>query len=104
MLESGEIKKIVVAATNKALAATTPLRIIAEPTTDSEGNSALRVVLVLTQDAVEKVTGDETLDVLVDIQRRLQSRGEERLVTVEYATEAELGPGDDQEPPPAGNE
>lgn len=69
-------------------------RVVTEPATDSEGNEALRITLVLKPDAAKKLTGDEALDLLVAIQQKLRAAGEERFPIVEYATEQELAPED----------
>lgn len=72
-------------------------RVLTEAATDSEGHDALRITLVLKPAAVQKLTGDEALDLLVGIQQGLRSQGEHRFPIVEYATEKELEPGDDQD-------
>jgi hypothetical protein len=58
--------------------------------TDSEGNEALRITVVLKPEASGKFTGDQALDLLVDVQQALQGAGEQRLPIIEYATEGEL--------------
>jgi hypothetical protein len=65
-------------------------RTLAEPATDSEGRDALRITLVLKPNAVEKLTGDAAIDLLVELQRALAQEGEERFPIIEYATEQEL--------------
>lgn len=65
-------------------------RVIVEPMVDSQGEEALRVTLVLDPNVVERVTGDQALDVLVDINDALQAAGDERLPIIFYATEQEL--------------
>lgn len=65
-------------------------RVLAELTTDSEGNDALRITVVLKPEAAETLSGDAALDLLVELQRELQLEGEERFAVVQYATEQEL--------------
>lgn len=72
-------------------------RTVAEPATDSQGNEALRITIVLKPEAAGTLTGDDALDLLVEIQRRLRVEGEERLPIVEYATEQELESESNQE-------
>jgi hypothetical protein len=64
--------------------------VLAEPTTDSEGDEALRVTIVLEPGAASKLKGDSVLDTLVQIQDRLREAGEDRFAIVEYATQDEL--------------
>lgn len=70
-------------------------RILTEPTTDSEGDEALRITLVMEPDSVRHITGDEALDVLAGIQQTLHEAGEERFPFIDYATEQELAMDDD---------
>jgi len=64
--------------------------VFSEPTSDLEGKDALRITIVVTPDAVEKLKGDAALNTLVQIVLRLQSAGEERFPYIEYSTEDEL--------------
>lgn len=70
-------------------------RILAAPTTDSEGKEALRITLVLKPDAAKELTGAQAVDVLVGIQQSLWREGEQRFPIVEYATEQELREDED---------
>lgn len=65
-------------------------RVLAEPITDSEGNDALRITVVLKPETAQSLSGEAALDLLVELQRALQKEGEERFATVQYATEEEL--------------
>lgn len=65
-------------------------RVMTQPVTDSEGKGGLRITFVIKPGSIERLSGDETLDLLVGIQRRLLDEGEERFPVVEYATEEEL--------------
>lgn len=67
-------------------------RVIAEPSTDSDGNEASRITVVLKPEAARDWTGDQALDLLVAIQETLTGEGEERLPIVHYATETDLEP------------
>ena len=62
-------------------------RVVTEPTIDSEGNDALRIVVVLKPETDANFNGDKALDLLVDVQQALQSQGESRLAIIEYMTE-----------------
>jgi hypothetical protein len=61
-----------------------------EPITDSAGQDALRITIVIAPDAAPKIKGDAVVDTLVQIQNRLREAGEERFPIVGYATEEEL--------------
>jgi hypothetical protein len=66
------------------------LRVVSEPTTDSEGQEALHLLIVIAPGVAARFNGDEVLDTLVQILNRLRDAGEERFPIIEYATEAEL--------------
>lgn len=72
-------------------------RIIVEPAIDSQGKDALRIILVMKPRAVRKLTGDRVIAVLVGVQRKFETEGDERFPIVEYATEQELMAGNDEE-------
>lgn len=65
-------------------------RVIVEPATDSRGNEAVRITVVLQPGAVERITGDQALGFLGGLHDQLWQRGEERSPIVSYATEEEL--------------
>ncbi|MEA3011406.1 MAG: hypothetical protein QOJ91_3098 [Sphingomonadales bacterium] len=90
LLDFVTIEKIAAKAAETQVANPGLERVVAKPTTDSEGRDALRITLVLRPEAVEALSGDAALDLLVTLQNDLQSEGEERLAIVEYATETEM--------------
>ena len=65
------------------------------PTTNSVGDPALRVTIVLTPASTESISGEAALNNLVQLQQELQKEGEDRFPIVEYATEDELAAGAD---------
>ncbi len=71
--------------------------VYSEPTIDSRGDEALRVTVVLSDDAASKMDGEMALDILVKISDDLRAKGEERFPIVEFATEEEWAAGDDPE-------
>ena len=87
MLDTVKIAELAAAAARQWIAVE---RVVVEPTVDSQGEEALRVTLVLDPQKVERVTGDQALDVLVDINEALQAAGDERRPIIFYATEQEL--------------
>jgi hypothetical protein len=66
------------------------VRVEHEPTTDSQGRDALRITVVITPDATERLANGAALDALVRLQERLREMREDRTPIIEYATEAEL--------------
>ena len=66
------------------------LRVVSEPTTDSEGDEALHLLIVIAPGLDEAVSDDAVVDTLVQIVDRLRDAGEERFPIIEYATEEEL--------------
>jgi hypothetical protein len=64
---------------------------------DWTGAEAWRVLIVLTPDAVSRISGDAALENLVALQKGVQGAGDDRFAIVEYATEEELAQGDDSE-------
>jgi hypothetical protein len=61
-----------------------------EPAIDSQGQEALKVIVVITPGATKKLKNGAVLDALVKLQERLREMRESRVPIVEYATEAEL--------------
>ena len=61
-----------------------------KPTTDSQGRDALKVTVVISPGATERLKGGPVLDALVRLGERLQEMRDDRIPIVEYATEAEL--------------
>jgi hypothetical protein len=59
-------------------------------TTDSAGNAALRITIVLTPESTASISGGAALNTLDKLQRRLQEKGEDRFPIIEYATPEEL--------------
>jgi hypothetical protein len=61
-----------------------------ERATDSLGQDALRITIVLTPGGLERLAHGGVLDALVRLQDRLREMKEYRTPIIEYATEAEL--------------
>jgi hypothetical protein len=66
------------------------VRVESEPTTDSDGQEALNLLIVIAPGVIETIDGDAVLDTLVQIVDRLQEAGDDRFPIIEYATEEEL--------------
>jgi len=96
MLDTRTIETIATQVARKQLRDSDFERIMSESTTDSEGNEALRITIVLKPEATQKLTGDNTIDLLVGIRQKLRAEGEERFPIIEYATEQELAEDEDR--------
>jgi hypothetical protein len=94
MLDSAKIDEIAREVATANLSGQAVTSVSSRPFIDSEGASALRITIIVTPESVNRITGDETLRTLVDIQTKLFNAGEERFPLVEYATEEELRESD----------
>ena len=73
------------------------VRIVTEPTADSQGNDAWHIMMVLKPEVSPSLSGDEALDLLHGISRGLEDRGDGRLPLIRYATEHELAEVDGED-------
>lgn len=62
----------------------------AELTSDSWGEDAISVTIVIAEGALDRVSDDAVLDTLVGIRKRLQASGDERFPIIGYVTRKEL--------------
>ncbi len=95
MIDEQQISAIASSTAQAILAPGTVARIISEPTVDSQGNDALHITIVINPQASKKITGNQALDTLAQLQTKLQEAGEQRFAVVDYATEDELIDGGD---------
>lgn len=94
MLEPGRINEIVSEIATATLSRTNVERVMSTPTVDSRGEDALRITIVIKPEALQLLKGNPVLDILLQIQQRLQGAGEERFPIVEYSTPEELDDND----------
>ncbi|MCT8999991.1 hypothetical protein [Chelativorans intermedius] len=73
-----------------ALGSENVVRVEYSSTTDSSGNDAIRITVVIAPGAVKRLREGAALDALVRLRERLRDMREERNPIIEYATEAEL--------------
>lgn len=66
------------------------IRVDLVPTSDSQGREALKITVVITPEATQRLKNGAVLDALVKLQQRLNEMQDHRIPIVEYATEAEL--------------
>jgi hypothetical protein len=72
--------------------------VMVEPATDSLGNDAVRLTIVIASAAVKRLKGDDVLGLLVELRKRLDAAGEERVPLLGNATRDELAANVDSEP------
>ena len=90
MLSASRVQEIAQTAASMRAMTKSVQRVFAEPSMDSEGKDALRITFVLSDRGAKDLTGDEALDLLVELKHNLEQAGEERFAVIEYATEKEL--------------
>ena len=66
------------------------VRVEYQPTTDSQGQDALKITVVIAPGATKKLAKGASLNALVRLQERLSQMQEDRTPIIEYATVAEL--------------
>jgi hypothetical protein len=66
------------------------IRVKSEPTSDSDGQDALDILIVIAPGVADAFTGEEVGGTLVQIIDRLRDAGDDRFPIIEYATEEEL--------------
>jgi hypothetical protein len=72
------------------LGAENVLRVEYKTATDSQGEEALKIVVVIAPNAIKKFAGGASLNALVRLREWLNEIGDSRIPLVEYATETEL--------------
>jgi hypothetical protein len=90
MLDLEKVTQISTEVAKANFGAENVVRVESEPTTDSQGEEALNLLIVMAPAIAESIDGDAVLDTLVQIVDRLQQAGDERFPIIEYATEEEL--------------
>jgi hypothetical protein len=86
MLEALELQKLAKEIVHKRLPSIHLDEVLTQPMTDSDGEAAVRITLVLTPESADAITGEEGLKLLVAIRQALSREGEDRFPIVEYAT------------------
>ena len=98
MLELTKVNEVVKKAASAVLKRPAGVqRVDSEPTSDSDGQEALHVTIVLKRGSADKISGDSVADTLFGIQRALREAGEERFPIVDFVTEEELETSGDTE-------
>ena len=66
------------------------VRVESAPASDSTGNDNARVTIVLSENAIGRVSNDSVLNAVVSLRERLRALGQDRSPLIQYATESEL--------------
>ncbi|MEX2299268.1 MAG: hypothetical protein WD715_17770 [Dongiaceae bacterium] len=74
----------------KSLGDKTIVRVASEPATDSQGRAAIRITVVISADAIQKLREGSALLASITLRERLREMQEDLVPIIEYATEAEL--------------
>lgn len=98
MLSAARIDEITRDVTERTLPRLSVERVESTETTDSEGQSAVRILIVLKPKVATRLKGDAVLDTLVALHDKLTEEGEERRPIVEYAAVDEMDDGGDPQP------
>jgi hypothetical protein len=96
LLELEQVRQIVEAAATEHLGKAHIDRVLVQVGLDSVGGDALLITIVPAARFVSKLTGELVLNVLVDIQHRLEKAGDSRFPIIEYATETELAANEEE--------
>lgn len=86
MLNAPELQKLARKIVKKRMPTVRLDDVVAENTTSSDGDPSLRITLVLTPETVDAITGEDALNLLVEINDGLRREGDERFASIEYAT------------------
>ena len=97
MLDYPKINEVIEAVAKAKLGRKNVVRTFTEPWSDSDGKDALRITIVISEGAVDRLRGDKLGDNLLEIHNQLYQMQDARTPIVEYATEEELAAGDDPE-------
>jgi hypothetical protein len=98
MLELAKVNELITKAASAILKGPAGVTcVMSQPISDSHGQDALDVTIVLKTGSVDKITGDMVLDTLVSADRALRAAGDDRFPIIHYVTEEELAASADPE-------
>ncbi len=97
MLNDPEIQKLMKQVASGLIPGQQLLEVRTEPSVDSEGKDALRITLVVSDEAATTLTGDQLASLLVDVHDCLLREGDERFPLIYYATQSDLNGNEDED-------
>jgi hypothetical protein len=95
MLDDKQIAKIATEVATANLSHQNFTSISTSSSTDSTGEGALQITIIIPAGAEKRIQGDATLSTLVQMHERLREAGEHRFPIIEYSTERELAESGD---------
>jgi hypothetical protein len=95
MLDDKRIAQIAAEVATTNLSQQNFTSIVSSSSTDSTGQGALRITIIIPPGAEKRIEGNATLSTLVEMQDRLRREGEDRFPIIEYSTERELAESGD---------
>lgn len=90
MLGTNEISRIVTQAVEANSEPDSVRRVMTEPTATFDGEDAVRITIVLTPEAVNKLASGDPGDVFIRVWNALRAADDPRFPILDYTTEAEL--------------
>ena len=90
MLNDPQIQKLMKQVAAGVIPGSQLVEVRSEPAVDAEGKDALRITLVVSDEAASTLTGEQLASLLVDIHDCLLNEGDERFPLINYATPSDL--------------
>jgi hypothetical protein len=97
MLNDPEIQKLMKRMAAGVIPGNQLLEVRSEPTVDSGGKDAVRITLVVSDDAVSMLSGDQLANLLVDVHDCFLNEGDERFPLIYFATPSDLDSIEDED-------
>jgi hypothetical protein len=97
MLSLNEVDRVVDKAAAAAFKRRRLSRVYSEPTVDSVGADALRVMIVFRDDTYPEIKGEDAAKAVARIFEDLSKLGDDRIPIIEFATEEDLRSDGDPE-------
>lgn len=97
MLEDRQIQALMKEVAAGVMPATQLLDVRTEPALDADGKDALRITVVISDDAARSLTGAQLANLLLDVHDGLLREGDERFPLISYATPTDNGEADDED-------
>jgi hypothetical protein len=95
MLDDKRIAQIATEVATANLSSQNFTSILSSSSTDSTGQEALQITIIIPSGAEKRIQGNATLSTLVQMQERLREAGDDRFLIIEYSTETELADSGD---------
>lgn len=95
MLENPQVQKLMKRIAGGIFPSQQLIEVHSEPTSDSEGKEALRITLVLSDEAAHAMTGKQLSNLLTEIHDCLLREGDERFPLLHFETPTDRGADDE---------